>query len=154
MWKAIGFGLLVGLFATASWGLGGKVVEITSVVDSLNISVGGVSQATVDSTADDFYVFVGGKLVDFEFEPDVDGVEALAQIAVYTCMEKDTASCREFEWDSDFDGVPDTNILTGDDDGQRGVSGVMVPFYLLFDTIVAPTSGIPVLSIGAVATGL
>ena len=153
MWKAIGFGLLVGLFATASWGLGGKVVAITSVVDSLNISVGGVSQATVDSTADDFYVFVGGKFVCFGMDPDVDGAEALAEITVYDCHEKDTDSCRLYRWDSDDDGVKDTSVLTGADDGQRLVCGA-VPFYLLFDTTTAPTDGIPVFSIGAIATGL
>ncbi len=153
MLKKLGFVLLVLLFATASWGLGSKVVEITTTVDSLNISVGGTKQATIDSVNDDFFVFVGGKFFCFGMDPDVDGDEALVQLTVYDCHEKDEGSCRLFRWDSDDDGVKDTSILTGADDGQRLVCGA-VPYYLYFDTTTAPTDGVPVFTIGAIATGL
>ena len=146
-------GILLGLVLVPTLALAGVREEIDGQ-DSVNVSVGGAKQAVVDAVGDDFYVFVGGHRVNFELEPDEDGAETLAQITVYSCSNKSTTSCFLAKWDSDGDGVKDTAVLTGADDGQRGVAGIEVPYYLLFDVTVAPTNGVAVLSISAVAQGL
>ncbi len=151
LFKILGIFLTLGLFAGVSWA---KDIEITTTTTTVNISVGGSKRVLIDSTADDFYVLVAGKTVSFELEPDEDGAEVLAQVTVYSCSKMATTSCLLYQWDSDFDGVPDTGILDGVTLGQRGVEGVRVPHYLKFDTTAAPTSGATVLTIDAIAQGL
>jgi len=73
------------------------------------------------------------------FEPDADAAATDAEITIYNCLEQDPESCVEWEFDSDFNGVPDTAILDGVSLGQRCVS-IDMSGYLRILTTTAPVA--------------
>lgn len=107
---------------------------------SSQIGVGKCMEATTTALNDSRYVWTGGKTVQIQFEPDADAAATDAEITLYACVEQDPESCVLYQFDSDFDGVPDTAILDGASLGQRGIEIVGVAGWIRVLTTTAPVA--------------
>tara|TARA_R110000782_G_scaffold269157_3_gene366737 strand:+ start:691 stop:1128 length:438 start_codon:yes stop_codon:yes gene_type:complete len=61
------------------------------------------------------------------FEPDTIGTDTSATVTLQACSTNAVTSCVDYDYDSDGDGVPDTNILDGlaiQTTGVRGIVGI------------------------------
>lgn len=105
-----------------------------------NVSVGGCKNGTTTEVGDEEYIWTGGKTLQIQFEPDADAAATDAEVTLYACTEQDAESCVLYEFDSDFNGVPDTAILDGDSLGQRGIEVVGIAGYLRVYTSTAPVA--------------
>ena len=75
------------------------------------------------------------------FEPDIAGAGTLGEIKVQSCMvDAVTASCRDLEYDSDGNGVPDTAILTGDSTQRSGIAGIAGIPFIRITTSTSPAA--------------
>lgn len=83
---------------------------------------GSCKRYVVDDDFDD-YIASGGRAVVLEFEPDEGSATSTARVSLEACSAEDTDSCTTLNFDSDYDGVPDTNILTGAG-GARGTAPI------------------------------
>lgn len=71
------------------------------------------------------------------FDRDNTGDTATGQtITLYACLSaEDENTCTALQWDSDADGTPDTNILTGESAATSGVTGISgFPFLRIEET--------------------
>ena len=98
---------------------------------------GDCKQHTVTDALDD-YIIAGGHLLVFELEPDDNGATAVAQVSLETCSREDSDACDTLLFDSDYDGTPDTNILTGSG-GQRGTPPLRVAGWIRVQSSTNPS---------------
>lgn len=102
----------------------------------------------------DYWVPVGGNNVVVEFEPDNGGAVSVARISLQTCMDQDSQlGCDNLLIDTNYDGVPDSNILTGTG-GARGTGPVRITSFLRFWSSTDPSGevGFPVVRICWIAS--
>lgn len=62
------------------------------------------------------------------FEPDATGSETTAVIGLQMCSRESTDSCLDYNFDTDADGLGDTNLLdasTIEKSGVKGITGFM-----------------------------
>lgn len=131
------FLLLVVLFLSA-------FILMGTLTQRGNLSTGGCTYAVTTAVDDYEDYFIGGMHVSIMFEPDMDGSDEAAQVSLYSCMEPDNdEACEEYYFDSDQDGVDDTNILTGSSWPlrQRGLEDVVISGWLRVLTTTAPGAG-------------
>ena len=74
------------------------------------------------------------------FEPDTIGTDTSATVTLQACSTNAVTSCVDYDYDSDGDGVPDTNILDGLAIQTTGVRGIVGINYLRVQVGSAPTS--------------
>lgn len=131
------FGSLVGCLGTL---LMLSSMGALSDFGSRAAGVGSCMKVRTTEVDDERYVTTGGRTIQIQFEPDADAAATDAEISLYACTQNDAESCVEYWFDSDFDGVPDTNILDGHNLGQRGIEVVGIAGYLRVVTTTAPAA--------------
>lgn len=128
------------------WILVGILSIVALLMLGANIQTGGCVPFTSDENSNNYaewdadwneYIFAGGKVVDLQFEADTDGAGTTGELTLHTCTEQDPESCVLFEFDSDFDGIPDTSILDGVSDGQRGLRALGIAGFLRIEMTTA-----------------
>lgn len=66
------------------------------------------------------------RALDISFEPDATGSETVAVIGLQFCSRESADSCNDYNFDTDADGLGDTNLLDAssiEKSGVRGISG-------------------------------
>lgn len=58
------------------------------------------------------------------FEPDAAGSATTAVLGMDMCSRKDTSSCRPYNYDSNADGIADTNLLDASTIEKTGVKNI------------------------------
>lgn len=64
--------------------------------------------------------------LEISFEPDALAANTTAVLGLQFCSRETTASCNDYDFDSDADGLGDTNLLDGlsiETSGVKGISG-------------------------------
>lgn len=96
----------------------------------------------VGAANDEWYSVSAGNAaypVSIFFEPDISGAGSTGGINIQACMIDATAtSCRALDYDSDGNGTPDTNVITGDTMATSGVAGITGIPYLRVQTQTSP----------------
>lgn len=97
----------------------------------------------IDSTSDDWYIATSGRAAVIQFEPDTASSGTGTEVSVYACTEADINQCEAYYFDSDFDGIPDTNVLDGLTwpSAGRGIRIDNVGGYILLDTTAYADDG-------------
>jgi hypothetical protein len=125
----------------------GTLFLIPGIGFAQNLQIGGcvkdpttrVAPITPTTLNTQYWIFSGGKSIQVQFEADYDGAGTTAEMSTYSCTHKDEIlSCEFYDFDSDFDGVPDTHILDGVSAGQRGLEDVKIAGYLMLLVSTAP----------------
>ena len=94
---------------------------------------------TVDAALDTYiYARSHGEMA-VSFEPDYDGIETAATVTLQACSHETANSCVDYDYDSDADGLGDTNILTGVTIEKTGVRGIVGINYLRVQIGSAPS---------------
>lgn len=106
-----------------------------------NFSVGGCKVVATTEQGDESYETMSGKDAKFCFEPDTGGAGSTGVMGLYQCVGIQAATgCEDYDFDSDFDNVPDTNLVDGDSPGQRCVPIRNITGYLRIYTETAPAA--------------
>lgn len=80
--------------------------------------------------------------LDISFEPDAAGNGTTATIELYFCSrDADASSCSPYNYDSDADGLGDTNVLDGTTIEKSGLKGIAGFRYLRVDEGTAAGAG-------------
>lgn len=87
----------------------------------------------------DEYILVGTRSLSVSFEPDSTGSETTATVSLKMCSSTSADSCLDYDFDSNGDNVPDTNILTGGTTPLSGVAGVVGFNYLRIEDGTPPS---------------
>lgn len=93
------------------------------------------------STADYVNVGVADAVYSISFEPDATGSATTATITLQFCSREAADSCQDYDFDSDGDGIADTNILDGSKVEKSGVKGIQGFKYLLVSVGTSPGAG-------------
>ena len=94
---------------------------------------------TVDAAMDVFISARSQGEMAVSFEPDYDGTETAATVTLQACSHETANACVDYDYDSDADGLGDTNILTGVTIEKTGVRGIVGINYLRVQIGTAPS---------------
>lgn len=68
--------------------------------------------------------------LSISFEPDATGSETTAVLGLQFCSRQSTDSCNDYDFDTDADGIGDTNLLDATTIEKSGVKGIAGFLYL------------------------
>lgn len=98
-------------------------------------------QSAVAALFDEYYA-INAAMASVSFEPDSAGSGATATVTMAMCTDKTgDSTCLSLNYDSDADGVTDTNILTGVTTETSGVKGITGFPFLRIEVGVSPGVG-------------
>ena len=116
----------------------GLILVAVSAIGALNVS--GCRVIAMDTLNEDEYLSLGNSAYHMIFERDYEGADTAAELTLWSCTREDQATCMPYEYDTDADGVPDSNILTGTGIG-RGLTNVRIAGMLYIKLTTAPLTG-------------
>lgn len=100
----------------------------------------GECSTTLVTDALDLYVPVGRDApVSISFQPDATGTETVAQLSLQMCTRKTSDSCLDYDFDTNADGLGDTNILTGATIETSGLKDIRGFNYLRIQSSTNPS---------------
>ena len=90
-------------------------------------------QATIESDLTDITIDTHRVESFVLFDMDDDGATSGTVVDLYSCVNTNEtqANCNPLKWDTDGDGVVDSNRLDGNTDMKRGLMSVQVPAILV-----------------------
>jgi hypothetical protein len=102
----------------------------------------GCSTIDVTATTDIWYTLTGSKPAAISFEPDAAAAGATATVTLSMCVSNGVAaSCLAYNFDSNGDGVADTNILSGLSTERSGVKNIQGFNFLRVQVGTSPLAG-------------
>jgi len=92
---------------------------------NLEVADGGVCVTTAVTDALDDFILVGGdNPVSISFEPDALGTEVVAVLSLQMCTRATSTACVDYNFDTDADGLGDTNLLDASTIEKTGVKDI------------------------------
>jgi hypothetical protein len=80
---------------------------------TVQVDKAGCREYTITSTSSDYYFPTGGRDLVVNMEGDVTGNVAGTQTTWSGCSDNDANQCKAYPFDTNYDGVPDSNVLDG-----------------------------------------
>jgi hypothetical protein len=91
--------------------------------------------------AESEFVDVSGAVLDIQLEPHKEGAATDAKASLFSCTRASLTTCKPLRWDSDADGLNDTNQLSFTSVMTEALQEAVAAGWLYVDPDVAPTSG-------------
>jgi hypothetical protein len=119
-------------------GLAAVILSIFSL--AAVASAGGKCTTTaVDASTATYFAVGDTGISSISFEPDALGSETVATITLQMCSREASTACLPYNYDSDADGLGDTNILSGLSVEKSGVKNITGFNFLLISVGTAPS---------------
>lgn len=101
-----------------------------------------ISTTNFDLTsATTLFVPVGaGSVISVHLEPDYTGIETGVAVSLDMCSAASADACNDYDFDSNADGVADTNILDASNTEKSGVKNISGFNYLLLTVSTAASA--------------
>ena len=119
----------------------GLLLVSVGIMGAARLSPGDCSTLEIDSASDELWIETRGSRLQANLEPDMDGSQVGVTVDLYACTAEDTDTCAVFQWDSDDDGVRDTNEFDGVTAGKRGHMDIRIAGYAYFDVTAVSAGG-------------